>query len=520
MSQTNVIDRRRFMASSAHAVGGAFAIASVFQVALSLEADAQETPRGVAVAFSRAALIDEARKRAAEAYSEQKSKLPERFTNLSFDQYREIKQRAEKFQWRNEGRGFQVSLMHAGFIYQQQVVISVVEDGSSRTLLFNRDLFDYGANVKPPETDSDVSFSGFKVRRPLNNKDRWDEFTAFQGATYFRAIAKGEVYGVAARGLAINTADEGGEEFPFFERFWIERPEPNATSIIIHAFLDSSSCTGVYRFTLRPGDSTTVDVELTLFPRVDMTHVGLGTLTSMFLYNGTSRTRFDDLRPAVHGSDGLAIVTGAGERLWRPLANPRALQISVFVDEGPKGFGLAQRRRDFAEFEDLDTRYDLKPSCWVETVGDWGQGAVQLIEIPSDSEIHENIVAYWRPKAKLPAGQEFSAAYRLTWSANGPAPSDLGIVTATRSGQGSNQAYRRFQIDFDGKLPPPSVVKVEASASAGRLLNIALRPNSARGGYRVTFELDTRNTALSELRVFLTDGAKPASETWLYRWTA
>lgn len=506
-------ERRRLLASTL-AVGGAIGFAGGLAALLG-EARAAGEP----VPFSRSALLDEARKRAAEAWAEPKFDLPERFANLTAEQYRDIRYKLDRFLFRGADRGFQVSLLHTGWIYKQAVDIFVVEDGQAREIAFDRELFDYGQSVRPPDDKVDLAFSGLKVRRPLNS-DRWEEFAIFQGATYFRALARGQIYGVAARGLAINTGDERGEEFPFFERFWIERPDSNAASIVIHAFLDSRSCTGVYRFTLRPGDETVIDVELTLFPRVEMDHVGIGALTSMFLYDGTSRTRFDDLRPAVHGSDGLAMVTGLEERLFRPLANPRNLQISAFVDQGPRAFGLVQRRRGFDEFEDIESRYDLKPSCWVETIGDWGAGAVQLLEIPSESEIHENIICYWRPKQKLPPKQEFSAAYRLHYGRTAPPAGELGTVAATRSGQGSNPGFRRFLIDFEGRMPPAGAVKADASASAGRILNLVLKPNPVRGGYRVLFDLDPRNAPLVELRVLLNDGTRPVSETWLYRWTA
>lgn len=517
-------DRRRFLASSL-ALGGAVAFASLLATH-GAEAQTAPAPAGQSPApppgFSRAALLEEARRRAGEAWQEPRFDLPERFANLTFEQYRDIRFKPDRYLWRGEGRGFQASLMHTGFIYKQPVGVFVVEDGVPRQIRFERDLFDYGQSVRPPDDKVDLAFAGLRLRRVSgqNGSERLDEFASFQGATYLRSMGRGQSYGLSARGLAINTGDERGEEFPYFERFWLERPEPNANSVVIHAFLDSKSCTGVYRFTFRPGDETIVDVELTLFPRVDMDHVGLGTLTSMFLYDGTSRTRFDDLRPAVHSSDGLAMITGLGEKLFRPLANPRNLQISAFVDQSPRAFGLVQRRSGFDEFEDLEARYDLKPSCWVESVGDWGAGAVQLLEIPSENEIHENIICYWRPKGRLPAKQEFSAAYRLHWGRNSPPVGDLGVVADTRSGQGSNPAFRRFLIDFEGKMPPAGAVKAEASASAGRILNLILKPNPVRGGYRVVFELDTRNTQLAELRVLLTDGSKPVSETWLYRWTA
>lgn len=508
------MDRREFLQS--------FALAAVAALAgeAALSPAEAAAPPAARFAFSRSALLDEARKLAAEPYQESTLDLPTRFADLSYEQYREIRWKRDLTIWKDEGRGFRLEPLHTGSVYRQPVMLYLVEDGTASRLAFNRDMFDYGPNVKPPEDPKqDLAFSGFRLRRPLAEPDRWNEFATFQGATYFKALSKGLNYGLTARGLAINTADPDGEEFPVFTRFYIERPETGASSVIVHALLDSKSTTGVYRFTLRPGDETTIDVELTLFPRVEIGHVGLGALNSMFLYDATNRTRFDDQRPAVHLSDGLAITTGSGERIWRPLANPRNLQISAFVDQSPRGFALAQRRRSFAEFQDLETRYDLKPSAWIEPVGDWGQGSVVLVEIPSESEIHENIVAYWRPKAKLPAGQEFSAAYRLHWAPGAPTNPELGVCTDTREGQGTNGTSRRFVVDFQGNMPAAGAVRLEISASAGKILNPILRPNPVWGGFRVTFDLDTRNVPLSELRLLLTDGTKPVSETWLYRWT-
>ena len=512
------MDRREFLQGL---VLGALAAASpALTKPASAQTQAPTPPPPARVPFSRAALLDEARKLAQAPFVEPTLDLPARFADLSYEQYREIRWKRDLLIWRAEGRGFGLEPLHTGSVYRAPVQLYIVEDGQTARLAFDRDKFDYGPNVKPPEDPKqDLSFSGFKLRRPLRDDDKWNEFAIFQGATYFKALARGLTYGLTARGLAINTADPDGEEFPVFTRFYVERPDQNAASVIVHALLDSRSVTGAYRFTLRPGEETTIDVELTLFPRAELGHIGLGALNSMFLYDSTNRTRFDDLRPAVHMSDGLAITTGSGERIWRPLGNPRNLQISAFVDQSPRGFALAQRRRAFPEFQDLENRYDLKPSAWIEPVGDWGQGSVVLVEIPSDAEIHENIVAYWRPKAKLPAGQEFSAAYRLHWGPSMPTAPEIGFVSATREGQGTNQTSRRFVVDFLGNMPAAGAVKLEISASAGRILNPILRPNPVAGGYRVQFDLDTRNVPLSELRLLLTDGAKPVSETWLYRWT-
>ena len=512
------MNRREFLLSSA---GFAGALAASLGDLSSAQAAATpiEGLLGQPQPFSRALLLDEARKLAAAAYVEP-PQVAERFASLPFEQYREIRYRHDKFLWANENRGFQASLLPTGFIYRQMAEIYLVADGKARKIAFSRDLYDYGQTVKPPDDKQDLGFSGFKLRRPGATPDKWGEFVSFQGATFFRAIAQGQMYGLSARGLAINVGEAGGEEFPTFERFWIETPEPNASSVVVHALLNSRSTTGVYRFTLRPDTFTTIDVELNLFPREDITHVGLGALTSMFLYDATSRAHFDDFRPAVHGSDGLSVRTGGGETIWRPLANPKTLQISAFVDQNPRGFGLVQRHRDFDDFSDLDARYDLKPSCWVEPIGDWGQGAIELIEIPSDSEIHDNILCNWRPQAKLPAGQDFSASYRMHWGAGRPMASDLAVVADTAIGQGSQATFRKVVIDFSGTFPAGIEPKAEVSASAGKIQSVVVKANPIGQGFRVIFELDAKNTTLSELRAILTDGTKRLSETWLYRWTA
>jgi glucans biosynthesis protein len=511
------MDRRAFLSSSLSLAAALGLGANVTPAAAQGQAPASQAPAGVP--FSFAWLKDEARRLAGAPRQAPRTPVPARFADISHDQYRDIRWKPDLMIWRDEKRGFRLEPLPAGFVYRTPVEIHLVEEGQALPIPFDRDRFDWGSNVTPPEDGVVLPFSGLKLRRP-RDADRWQEFAVFQGATYFKAIARDQVYGLTARGLAINTAEPDGEEFPYFSRFYVEKPEENAQTVRLYALLDSKMVTGAYRFTIRSGDETTIDVELTLFPREDLGHIGLGALNSMFFYGPIGRSRNDDIRPAVHLSDGLAVVTGLGERLWRPLANPRTLQISAFGDENPHGFGLAQRARSFTEFQDLERRWDLCPSAWVEPVGDWGKGSVVLVEIPSDSEIHENITAYWRPKAKIPAGQEFSAAYRLRWTGAGLAPNDMGRVAESREGQGAEGPWRRYAIDFVGPMPPVGAVKLVASASAGRIVSPVLRPNPATGGYRVTFDLDPKNAQMSELRVQLTDGQKPISETWLYRWVA
>ena len=271
----------------------------------------------------------------------------------------------------------------------------------------------------------------------------------FLGASYFRAVAKGEIYGLSARGLAINTGESKGEEFPLFRAFWIEKPAPNANSIVVHALLDSESTTAAYRFTIRPGDTTVFDVEMAIYPRVDLDHAGLTPMTSMFLFGPNDRNEVDDFRPSVHDSDGMAIYNGRGEELWRPLSNPKDLQISTFTDLNPRGYGLMQRQKNFIEYQDLESSFERRPSLWAEPIGDWGEGSVQLIEIPTREEIHDNIASFWRPKNPLQAKGEHTYTYRLHWGPDTPKASSLARFSRTAVGAKGEDA-RIFVLDLIG----------------------------------------------------------------------
>ncbi len=127
----------------------------------------------------------------------------------------------------------------------------------------------------------------------------------FLGASYFRVLGRGQSYGASARGLAINVATTGGEEFPYFSDFWLVRPLPQQRTLTIFALLDSPSLTGAYRFEIRPGATTDVEVTATLYARKNVEKLGVAPLTSMFLFGEEHRRQFDDYRPEVHDSDGL-----------------------------------------------------------------------------------------------------------------------------------------------------------------------------------------------------------------------
>jgi periplasmic glucans biosynthesis protein len=447
------------------------------------------------------------------------SKLPEPLAHLTYDQYRDIRFDPQRALWRDQRLLFTLQLFHRGFLYTDRVDLFEVVDGVAQQIRYSPDLFTFGVNPRPP--DDDIGFAGFRIHTPLNRPDYYDEVAAFLGASYFRAVGKGQGYGLSARGLAINTADPSGEEFPVFKTFWIERPHPGVNSIVVSALLDSKSTSGALRFTIRPGETTVFDVEATFYPRADIADAGIAPLTSMFYFDANNRYEVDDYRPAVHDSDGLSIWTGQNEQIWRPLNNPHDLQLSTFSDVNPRGFGLMQRKRDFTAYDDLEAHYELRPSLWVEPIGDWGEGAIRLIEIPTGEEIHDNIVAFWRPAQPLKAKGEYSFTYRLHWTAAAPPGVGMAQIVDTRSG--AKDKNRLFVLEAAGdklkQLSADAKPQLEASTDHGKLLNQVLEPNPETGGWRISFELQPDGAKVVELRARIKLGDAPLTETWTYRWT-
>ena len=471
-------------------------------------------------AFTFDTLLAEAKRRASVPYALQRSTLPAGLDKLSPEQYRSIHFNPNAAIWRAEQLPFRIELLRAGFNLQSAAVsVSTVQDGMAEDVVATPAMFEMGPTL-PQLGKVSLPLSGFRVRNPINSKKIWDEFLVFQGASYFRAVAEHLLYGLSARGLAINTAEPSGEEFPAFTHFWIERPAAHAGSLVIYALLESESTTGAYRFTVQPGLATVMDVELTLFPRAELHVVGIAPLTSMFLFDETNRGRLDDYRPEVHDSDGLQITSKSGEHIFRQLANPIKLQVSTFTAQPPQGFGLVQRSREQVDFQDFENLYERRPSAWIEPKGDWGPGAVELVEIPSGRESNDNIVAFWRPAQNLSPGHPVEFAYRITWLEEPALPKGLGKVVATRSGASLDGKRRVFILDFVGAGEKTDGLRLDLGASAGKISNVSLMSNGAMHGLRASFEMDPNDAELIELRLRIMRGDNPVSETWLYRWTS
>lgn len=471
-------------------------------------------------AFDHGVVIDQARA-LADAPFEAPVGVPDILARLDYDAYRRLRYRKQRAIWGGSPARFSMELFAPGFIYDYGIDVLVVESGRVRGVGVGRDDFETPSPAIARALTEFGRFAGFRLHYPLNGADYQDEFIVFQGASYFRAVSQDQSYGLSARGLAINVAEPTGEEFPIFRRFWVERPSADARAIVVHALLDSPSCSGAYRFAIYPGQRTTIDVDLTLFARRPIANLGVAPLTSMFMHGPMDASDVPDHRPAVHDSVGLSMHTGAGEWLWRPLTNPRRLQLSAFVDDGPRGFGLIQRPRDFAAFEDLEARYERRPSAWVMPRGDWGPGNVQLVEIPSDSEANDNIVAYWRPREPLLPGGPHAFAYRLTWPGDAPLPRDMPRVARSAVGRalGSGLPQVVFDLDRGGDLDPAELT-VEAGVSAGRLVESLIQRNEVSGGLRVVVTFEPGDAQLVELRIRPHWQGAPLGATWLYRWLA
>lgn len=462
-----------------------------------------------------------ARALAAQPFKPQSKQLPASLEKIGYDQYRGIRYNPDQALWRGLGLPFQAQFFHRGFFFRDRVDVYEVEGGRAQPVTYKPSQFRFEGVSAPSEND--LGYAGFRLHAPLNRPEYFDEICAFLGASYFRAVAKGQAYGLSARGLAIKTADPAGEEFPVFRAFWLERPARDARRAIVHALMDSPSAAAAFRFVIVPGAETVFDVSMRLYPRVSLDRAGIAPLTSMYQFDANDRNGIDDYRPAVHDSDGLALINGRGEQIWRPLHNPAVLQESAFEDRAPRGFGLMQRKRAFADYADSEAHYERRPSLWVEPVGDWGEGSVRLIEIPTADEFHDNIVAYWRPAQALAPGREHRFDYRLHWCDRHEWLPQLATVAGTRIGAGG-KGTRRIVIDLAGgaltQLPAGSEPRAVVSASKGQVANVVAHAMPVPGTWRVAFELDPGQERSVELRMRLEDARGALSEIWLYRWTA
>lgn len=471
--------------------------------------------------FSFDNLIEDAKRRANALYEEPHVKGAKILEKIDYDQHNKIRFRLDRALAVNGGRA-RVALFHPGALFPLPVSINLVEGDTSRELSYRADYFDMPDDSPARQLPEDIGFAGFRVMGADTERD----WLAFLGYAYLRSSGELDQFGQSARALAIDVAMPTPEEFPRFTDFYFAPSKDG--DLTIYCSLDSPRVTGALRMDMARDGKVVMDIAARYFARADIQRFGIAPLTSMFWFSEANRERGLDWRPEVHDTDGLSIWTGAGERLWRPLNNPDRVITSSFSDENPKGFGLLQRDRDFENYEDDGVFYEKRPSVWVEPKGEWGRGQVQLVEIPTDDEIHDNIVAYWLSEKPVRKGDAISLDYRLTWAKDEPHPSDVGKVIATRIGRGGIPGQPRPQgvfkivVDFAGG-PISNLAKqgepVEAivNASSGTISNVSCYANKAEDSWRALFDLTPSNGNPCELRLFLKKNGKPLTETWLYQ---
>lgn len=450
---------------------------------------------------------------------------------LTYQDYQKIAFRPDRARWAFDGSFFRVHAYHLGWLFDRPVHLFEVVDGQAQEMVFTTDDFVYreGLSDRVPPATPLPGVAGFRLNFPLNRPDTFDELVSFLGASYFRALGRGNTYGLSARGLAINTGLGSNEEFPRFSAFYLERPALGATSVTVNAALDSPSVTGAFRFVITPGAETVMEVTARLFFRDAVDQLGLAPLTSMFLYSSNNRAGFDDYRPEVHDSDGLVIHRADGDHLWRALNNPPHLASSLFGETSPKAFGLMQRDRSFDHYQDVAAQYERRPSILVEPVGDWGKGSVRLVEIPSDSDTNDNIVAFWIPEKPVAAGDMLEVSYRLRWGTLPPDPADdMARVWGTLTGHGGAEGVkpdpnlRTFVVDFRGglvgALADLSQVSAIVTISHGEVVTQTLSKLPGTDICRLTLDVSAPDTPIVELVAHLAGYGRKLSETWLYQW--
>ncbi|MDR1076696.1 MAG: glucan biosynthesis protein D [Xanthomonadaceae bacterium] len=496
---------------------------------LSKPADAADLRRlGQAQAFDYASLKGQARALAGAAYPPRNTRLPEAVARMNWNQYQSIRYRADHALWAGDDTRIRAWFFHLGMYFKSSVRIYELNNGMAQELAYDPAAFDYGnSGLRNARMPQDLGFAGFRLTPRHSDRD----FAAFLGASYFRAVGGEGQFGLSARGLAIDTGMNRAEEFPDFVAFWLERPSPASETVVVYALLDSPSTTGAYRFVITPGEPLLMDIDCALYPRTQIERLGIAPCTSMYQVGENDRRMGWDWRPEIHDSDGLSMYTGSGEWIWRPLGNPEHLRFNMFVDDGPRGFGLLQRDRNFDHYQDDGVFYDRRPCLWVEPKHGWGRGSVQLVEIPTVDETFDNIVAFWNPAEKPQAGQELLYGYRLYWGSRAAVRPPLAECVATRTGLGGVIGKKReyfswrFAVDFVGEtlqsLPRDAKVEPVLEVARGRAeIASAWRLHEIDGGYRAMFDIVPPETGTDQIdiRLFLRHDGQALTETWLYQW--
>ncbi|MEN8637286.1 MULTISPECIES: glucan biosynthesis protein [Pseudoalteromonas] len=460
-------------------------------------------------------------------YTPTKVPAPKLIDKITYDEHWKIRFKEDETLYPS-GKKAPVQLFYPGRYFPEPVSIYIRDDKNQvQNIPFSNDVFDMPDDSPAHDLPEGFGFAGFRIMRP----DMKPDWISFLGASYFRTDGPEGQYGLSARGIAINTGMNQPEEFPRFSAFWIGPAEKKGESVSVWALLEGPSITGAYRFGLSKDNKEAkghiTSVTANLYMRADVERLGVAPLTSMYWYSQKDKTTAKDWRPEIHDSDGLAIHTGSGQYVWRPLNNPQSVSTNSFIDENPKGFGLIQRDRDFNNYQDDGVFYNKRSSAWIKPTGDWGKGAVQLIEIPTKDETFDNIVAYWVPEKEARKGDEFTFSYDIEWRPLDPKSKTLASVVNTRQGLGGipgqpiPEGVNKMVIDFEGPvfkgLDNKSGIKPIVEASNGEILEpIGVYPVVGTNQWRLAFDYKQANNNPVNIRAYLVDKNDEAiTETWV-----
>ncbi|MFN3647650.1 MAG: glucan biosynthesis protein [Gemmobacter sp.] len=475
---------------------------------------------GAPAPFSFELLADRAKALALAPYVPTPVEQPEVLEKIDYDAHWRIRFRPEATVMAGKTP---VQFFHLGTYFRQPVKMFITTGDTAQKVTYDPGFFDMPEDSPARGLTRGAGFAGFRIMRP----DLKSDWISFLGAAYFRTDGALRQYGQSARALALDTGLPTPEEFPRFTEFYIGEAEDGR--VLIHALMDGPRVAGAYRMAIShvEGQGQVMEIDSRLFFRAAVERLGVAPLTSMFWYSETNRYQATDWRPEVHDTDGLMLLTGAGEQIWRPLNNPDRVVTSSFADENPRGFGLVQRDRAFASYEDDGVFYDRRPAVWVEPTHGWGKGAVQLVEIPTDDEIYDNIVAFWNPAEPPQAGSERAFGYRLHWVDQVPVGGALARTVATRYAHGGVPGQPRpadltkVVIDFEGPavkgLGQQDGVTPEVTAPAGvEIVNPYALPVVGTDRWRLIFDVRApAGTDTLDLRAYLSRDGAPLTETWL-----
>ncbi len=464
-------------------------------------------------------VVERASELAEKPYEARDKELPRALRELSYDDYRRIRFLPEKSLWRDDPSPFQAQFFHPGYIFHETVALNEFTDGYAQRIPFLRAFFDYQDLRIPGRLPGNLDYAGFKVLFPIKASDRLDEVVSFLGASYFRALGERHAYGISARGLAINSGGPEPEEFPRFVEFWLGKPPGGSSELTIHALLDSRSVAGAYTFRVIPGEATVTETHATLFFRETGGVLGFAPMTSMYWFGENSPSRHGDFRPEVHDSDGLLVAAGEDNWTWRPLYQPAATRLTDFPGDNLKGFGLLQRDRLFYSYQDMEAHYQDRPGLWMEPVGPWPAGKVRLVELHSENEYADNIVAFFIPENPPEAGRPLELKYRLNWTSAGTFGGPRGVVGHTRqSWRDAGEGRTMFVVDFAsaGMEEYPAAANIESEVEVegpADVERVEVQRNEVDGAWRLTIWLAaTERGAPVTTTARLTLGGAPISE--------